>query len=118
MYTPKDYEIVKIEIIRDNGETICVTHSGKNSIMGAVKNKFGTDMTVYQIKNSERFVISAIRGDSFREEVSINVIPTNCFWKYDFDNKEYLVWGKHSGRYDRTTFQNFIESLLRTPCQN
>lgn len=115
MYTPKDCEIVIVEIIRDSGETIRVTHSGKNSIMGAVKNKFGTDMTVGQIKNSERFIISAIRGESFREEVSINVIPTNCFWKYDFENKEYRVWGKHSGRYDRLTFQNFIESLLRNP---
>ena len=118
MHTPKDYEIVKIEIIRDNGETIVGIQIGKNSISSVVKNHFGTDFQIGQIKNSERFIISAIRGETFYEEVSINVIPTNCYAKFNQDCREWLVWGKHSGRYGKTTFVEFMERFKKLPCQN
>lgn len=115
MYTPKDYEIVKIEIIRDNGETIVGIQIGKNSISSVVKNHFGTDFQIGQIKNSERFIISAIRGETFYEEVSINVIPTNCYAKFNQDCREWFVWGNHSGRYGKTTFVEFMERFKKLP---
>jgi hypothetical protein len=60
---------------------------------------------------------NTINGQMTKEDIekSKELIPTNCYAKFNQDCREWLVWGKHSGRYDRLTFQNFIESLLRNP---
>jgi hypothetical protein len=115
MYTPKDYEIVKIEIIRDNGETISDIRIGPNSIMMTVKNHFGTDFRIGQMKDSERFIISAIRGESFYEEVSVNVIPTNCCAKWSYDKNCFVCWGKVSGEYTKEYFLTILENLKNLP---
>lgn len=40
-YTPKEYEIVIVEIIRENGETIVDTAIGPNSISRIVFDNYG-----------------------------------------------------------------------------
>lgn len=118
-YTPKEYEIVIVEIIRENGETIVDTAIGPNSISRVVFDHFGTDFIIGQYRhNHDLFLIDDKRGIKNSENVSVNLISTKMFAKFDYELKLWIVSGKHSGKYSSSTFKQFMKNLSITPCQN